>query len=103
MFHHRLRRLAGEHYVALIGTLCLLSLLLTSCFTLQRKMNPYLDRDISGPITISSEWVTLTPPEPMRPEREVNALMLNFAIPYMPDYRAYGLRFPDGSLVVPEV
>ena len=66
-------------------------------------MNPYLKIEISGPATNSSEWMEITPQEPLKPEREVNAVILIFATEYKPDYKANGLRFPDGAVVVPEV
>lgn len=70
---------------------------------LYRVSNPYLDREISGPVTLTSEWIEIVPEEPLRPEREVQKILLDFAQPYESDHDAWKIRFPDGSLVAPEV
>jgi hypothetical protein len=58
---------------------------------------------ISGPVSIGSQWVEIRPSKPLRVEREHNSLELELARNYAPDYQANGYRFPDGSLVTPEV
>lgn len=82
-----------------IGLAC--AALLTSC--VYRFFHPYLDRELSGPITISSEWLEITPKEPLRAERVVQYLYIYTTKPFEPDNRSWGIRLADGSVVVPEV
>lgn len=98
---NRLRARVGR--AAAACALAVAALLAVCCSALERKMNPYLDREISGPVTIGPDWLEITPQEPLKPEREVNAVNLIFATEYKPDYQANGLRLSDGALVVPEV
>jgi hypothetical protein len=70
--------------------------------SIYRFIHPYLDREIAGQTTISHQWLEITPEQPLRPERQVQYLYIHTA-PFDPDYRAWGIRFPDGSVVTPEV
>ena len=79
---------------------CSLPLVL-SC-SLSSKIYPDLDRDISGPVTITSEWFEITPQEPLKPEREVQNVIVWFAIPYQTG-NPPALIFEDGATVTPEV
>ena len=87
----------------LTGILCLSAIIVVLIFTLYRKSNPFLKRQIAGPVTIGSEWLEITPEEPLKPEREIHEVILIFATPYEPDNQSWGIRLPDGSLVIPEV
>jgi hypothetical protein len=86
-----------------ISLFCFVSLFFLSCATLQRKITPYVERDISGPVTITTEWLEITPTEPLKPEREVNVVNLVFTTEYKPDYQSNGLRLKDGALALLEV
>ena len=68
-----------------------------------RFINPYLDREIAGTVTISNEWLEIKPKEPLNPERKVQYIYVLTPQPFQPDNRSWGIRFPDGSVVVPEV
>ena len=68
-----------------------------------RFFNPYLDREIAGPTTISSEWLEIVPEPPLRTERQVQYLVLDVADPFEPVYESWSLRLKDGSLVQPNV
>jgi hypothetical protein len=68
-----------------------------------RKAHPYLERDISGPVTLSTQWLEITPSEPLKPEREINAIHLTFVTSYELNSQSNGFRFPDGEVVLPEV
>ena len=68
-----------------------------------RYFHPYLDRTISGPVTITQEWTEIVPNEPLKAERQIQYLTLDVAEPFEPDYDSWGLRLPDGAIVVPEV
>jgi hypothetical protein len=72
-------------------------------FKVYRMFNPYLDREIGGAVTLTSEWLEITPQEPLRPERQVQYLYVDTPEPFDPDYQSWGIRFPDGSVIVPEV
>jgi hypothetical protein len=68
-----------------------------------RLFNPYLDREIAGPTTISSEWLEIMPEQPLRVERQIQYLTLDVADPFEPVYDNWSLRLNDGSVVRPEV
>ena len=68
----------------------------------QLLKSPYLDRDVSGPITISSEWSELTPDKPLKAERAEQELTLEFAEPVTPILEIWSLRLGDGSVTKPE-
>src|SRR6478672_419822 len=69
-----------------------------------RFFNPYLDVQISGPTTISSEWIEITPRTPLEVRRDRQHLMLDVEPPVMSaSPGAWGLWFPDKTVVVPQV
>jgi hypothetical protein len=45
----------------------------------------------------------IKPTEPLRPEREINSIILTFATTYELNKQSNGFRFPDGEVVLPEV
>ncbi|HYV09784.1 MAG TPA: hypothetical protein VE980_02650 [Pyrinomonadaceae bacterium] len=83
--------------------------LFLSCITLLASLlicggGPrFLDRTIKGDTTLTQEWMEITPETPLKPERDVQAVMLYLAKPYEADLEMKGVRIPDGSLVKPEV
>ena len=77
-------------------------ILVASFLAYQLLKNPYLDRDRSGPVTISSEWSEITPNSPLKPEREIHEVVLDFAEPVTPIYETWSIRLADGSIVKPE-
>ena len=92
--------------IGLLGLICVLGIVivnLTVTGQIYRLFNPYLDRDIAGPTTISSEWVEIVPKPPLRAERQIQYLMLDVADPFEPVYESWSLRLKDGSLVQPQV
>ncbi len=68
-----------------------------------RFFNPYLDRELAGPTTVSSEWLEIVPEQPLRTERQIQYLILDVADPFDPVYESWSLRLKDGSLVQPKV
>lgn len=68
-----------------------------------RIFNPYLDREISGPVTTSTEWLEIRLSKPLRPERHVQEIDVKFAEPYDYDHRTREIRFQDGSPLIVEV
>jgi hypothetical protein len=72
-------------------------------FTIYRFFNPYLDREVSGPITISNEWMEITPKEPLRAERQIQFLVLDLDKSIRAERDGWGLVLPNGSITTPEV
>lgn len=69
-----------------------------------RKMfNPYLDRQISGPVSLTSEWLEIRPSEPLVATRQIQYIDLIFPQPGVPDVKAGGLRMQDGTIVAPAI
>ncbi|MDT7542179.1 MAG: hypothetical protein QOE33_2083 [Acidobacteriota bacterium] len=89
------------------GLICLVPLFIFAAYltpALYRAiLNPYLEYDVARDITISSEWVEMTPKKPLEAERQVQYLMLDITTPFKPDYDSAGLHLSDGSLVIPQV
>jgi hypothetical protein len=72
------------------------------------------ERAISGPVIISSNWVEITPQEPLTVSQRTQSVLLVVADRYTPYRdpfrpedpswdRSWAMRFPDGTLVRPEV
>ena len=74
-------------------------------FRIYRYFNPYLDREISGQVTLSSQWLEITMKEPLRPERDRQKIIIDIEPPVKlePSGPSMGLVLPDGSVVIPEV
>lgn len=70
--------------------------------SIYRMFHPYLDRDVVGATSITSEWLEIIPKEPLHVERQVQYLVLDVADPFEPVYEVWSLRLRDGSLVKPE-
>lgn len=83
--------------------------LFLSCITLLASLlicggrQRFLDRTIRGDTTLTQEWIEITLETPLKPECDVQAVMLYLAQPYEADLEMDGVRLPDGSLVKPEV
>jgi hypothetical protein len=63
----------------------------------------FLDRNIKGETTLTPEWTEITLETPLKPERDVQAVMLYLEEPYAADLEVNGVRLPSGELVEPEV
>lgn len=90
--------------------LCLCLSLFASCSVYRSAFSPFVERDISGPVTVSSEWKEITPSELLRALREQNAVMFDFSAPVEEkdlitgnDATKWAIRFKDGSTAMPEV
>ena len=83
--------------------------LFLSCITILASLvicgggQRFVDRTIRDDTTLTQEWMEITLEKPLKPEREVQAVMLHLAKPYEADLEMNGVRLPDGSLVKPEV
>ena len=63
----------------------------------------FIDRTIKDKTTLTPEWMQITLDKPLKPERDVQVIMLYLEEPYVGDFEAKAVRLPDGTLVQPEV
>jgi len=73
---------------------------------LYRRMGPLptlTDRDIAGATAITSQWLEIGPAPALKPSGKQSLVILELEGDYTPDFQAQMLRFPDGSLGMPEV
>ena len=83
--------------------------LFLSCLTLLVSLEVcggrqrFLDRTIKGDTTLTQQWTEIVLKTPLKPERDVQAVMLYLAEPYEADLEMNGVRLPDGLFVKPEV
>jgi hypothetical protein len=83
-----------------------LCIVLVVALLLYRRMGPLptsTDRDIAGSTAITSQWLEITPAPQLQPSGKTSFLILEVEGDYTPDFQAQMLRFPDGSLGMPEV
>ena len=86
-----------------IGALCLV---LFVALLLYRRMGPLptlTDRDIAGATAITSQWLEIGSAPALKPSGKQSLVILELEGDYTPDFQAQMLRFPDGSLGMPEV
>ncbi len=73
---------------------------------LYRRMGPLptlTDRDVAGATAITSQWLEITPVPALKPAGKTSLLILELEGDYTPDFQAQMLRFPDGTLGMPDV
>ena len=83
-----------------------LSIVLVVALLLYRRMGPLptlTDRDIAGATAIASQWLEIGPTPALKPSGKQSLVILELEGDYTPDFQAQMLRFPDGSLGMPEV
>jgi len=83
-----------------------LVIVLVLALLLYRRMGPLptlTDRDIAGATAITSQWLEIGPAPPLKPAGKQSFVILELEGDYTPDFQAQMLRFPDGSLGMPEV
>ena len=83
-----------------------LFIVLVVAFMLYRRMGPLptlTDRDIAGATAITSQWLEIGPAPALKPSGKQSLVILELEGDYTPDFQAQMLRFPDGSLGMPEV
>jgi hypothetical protein len=85
------------------GVVGLVLIMGVGIFPLYRLFDPYSDRELSGPVTISSEWTEIIPKEPLKAERQIQYLTLDIADAFLPDYDLGKVKLSNGALVLPEV
>jgi hypothetical protein len=87
---------------------CLAVAALLLARSIHRVFNPYLDREIAGPVVIPTEWLEVAPQEPLRPQRQIQDLVLELdgsvkAPKYgEKGYHCWGVVLQDGSIATLE-
>jgi hypothetical protein len=91
----------------IIGLICLAALVTWGGSMLAenvyRRFYPYSDYEVSGPVTISSERLEITPKEPLRVERQIHMIVLELDASIKVERDGWGLILPDGSVSKVEV
>ena len=77
--------------------------LVVALIAYQFLKSPYLDREVAGSVTTSSEWVEITPKEPLRSQRQIQQIILYLKKPIKKDENSWKIVLADGSVVMPEV
>ena len=83
-----------------------LCVILVAALLLYRRMGPLLtltDRDVAGSSAITSQWLEITPVPALKPSGKTSLVILELEGDYTPDFPAQELRFPDGTLGMPDV
>ena len=83
-----------------------LCVVLVVSFLLYRRMGPLptlTDLDIAGSTAITSKWLEITPVPALKPSGKTSLVILELEGDYTPDFQAQMLRFPDGTMGMPEV
>lgn len=83
--------------------LVVLSLVVFTSMNIYRSLNPYLDREILGTTTLTTEWLEITPKEPLQASRRVQQVTLVLEPYIKKDKNSWGIVLPDGSVVTLEV
>jgi hypothetical protein len=91
----------------IVATICLIPVIvfgtIMSMNIYRSLFNPYLDRTISGEITITDAWVEISPHEPLRADREIQEVVLAVKQPVKVESGGWGLVLTDGSTADLEV
>ena len=86
-----------------LGAVCLV---VAGVFLLYRRMGPLptlTDRDIAGATAVTSEWLEIKPDPLLKVSSKTPLVILELEGDYAPDFGSQKLRYPDGTLGVPEV
>lgn len=70
---------------------------------LYRWYNPYLDQELAGPITTTSQWLEITPKAPLKVKRQRHLIALDLDKSIRTEEEGSGLVLPDNSVVRPQV
>lgn len=70
---------------------------------LYRWYDPYLDQELAGPTTTTSQWLEIAPESPLRVERQRHMIALDLDKSIHTEQGGSGLVLPDGSIVRPQV
>jgi len=82
----------------------LLDLLDCILTALVHRRSPFIDRKVVKNCVIRPDWTEIQVDEPLKPIGDYQQIGLYLAEPFKMDLdEPFGIRVPDGSLVVPEV
>jgi hypothetical protein len=90
----------------IIGLICLIPAMIFAAIisgNIYRFFFPYLDQDLTGQVTISSEWTEIVSKNPLHVERQIQMVVLDLDSSVKFQENGWGLILPDGSVVTPEV
>jgi hypothetical protein len=98
---------AARHRQIIVGLICLSALVTWGGSMLAenvyRLFKPYSDYEVSGPVTISSEWLEITPEKPLRTGRQIHLIVIELDAAIKIERDGWGLILPDGSVSKAEV
>ena len=83
-----------------------LCLVLFAGLLLYKRMGPLptlTDRDIAGSTAITPQWWEIKPTPLLKTSGKTSLVILELEGDYTPDFQSQMLRFPDGTLGMPEV
>jgi len=98
MRKHKFRGLTG----GLTFFVIVILIMTESCSYIARKRNPYLRQEVYGAITIGKEWSEIKLLKPIKAERQINRLVLEYTNDYNWDLLNQ-LRTSNGTLFFPDV
>lgn len=91
-----------QKFFVFLGVLFGIFLLIFGLFIFS-TVRMHSDQQVSGEITVSSEWMVITPQESMKPHKQYQHLVLDVAEPLKKDnLDLENIRFADGTPVYPE-
>jgi len=70
---------------------------------LYRWYDPYLDQELAGPTTTTSQWLEIVPKSPLRVERQRHMIALDLDQSIRTEREGSGLVLTDGYIVRPQV
>ena len=86
-----------------LGTICLVIFVVLFLYRRTGPLPTLSDRDISGATAITSQWLEIKPESHLKPSGKTSLVILELEGDYTPDFQSQMLRFPDGTLGMPEV
>src|SRR2546423_5253366 len=95
-----------ETYSKKLLALVALCLVVFVGLLLYKRMGPLptlTDRDIAGPTAITSQWRKIKPTPLLKTSDKTSLVILELEGDYTSDFQSQMLRFPDGTLGMPEV
>jgi hypothetical protein len=86
-----------------LGALCLALFVGLLLFKRIGPLPTLTDRDIASSIAITAQWWEIKPTPPLKTSGRTSLVILELEGDYTPDFQSQKLRFPDGTLGMPEV
>lgn len=89
--------------LAVLVFACLIIGLLKTYPKVARLLNPYSERELSGPVTLSKDWIEIEPKPALVIDRPVQEIVLELDKSIEVNVNTFDLVLPDGSLASPKV